>query len=103
MPPPPRPPSPRASPARPLTESDAVDIWIARWLRVPPSELVRRYRCDPRRLYEIWCEERFAGSRARALETFARRHPLLVGRIDNGRHRRLPLRAHDPEQLTLFE
>ena len=99
----PRPPFARTFPARPLTEDDAIDIWIARWLRVPPAALVRRYGCDPRRLYEIWCEERFAGSRAKALETFARRHPLLIGRIDQGRHRRLPLRARDPDQLALFE
>jgi len=39
---------------RPLGETDAVDIWIARWLRVRRKELVARYGCDPRRLYEIW-------------------------------------------------
>ncbi len=39
---------------RPLTEEDAVDIWVARWMRVPRKELLRRYACDPRRLYEIW-------------------------------------------------
>lgn len=103
MPPSLRPPFARARPAWPLTEADAVDIWIARWLRVPCGDLVRRYGCDPRRLYEIWSEERFAGSRAKALEAFAERHPLLIGRIDSGRHRRLPLRARDPDQLTLFE
>ena len=47
---------------RPLAEADAVDIWIARWLRVRRKELVARYACDPRRLYEIWEEKRFFGS-----------------------------------------
>jgi hypothetical protein len=41
---------------RPLTETDAVDIWIARWLRIRRKALLARYGCDPRRLYEIWEE-----------------------------------------------
>ncbi len=45
---------PQAIARRPLTEADAVDIWIARWLRIRRKDLVRRYGCDPRRLYEIW-------------------------------------------------
>ena len=52
---------------RPLTEDDAIAIWIARWLKIRPSVLVKRYGCDPRRLYEIWEETRFPGSRGRAL------------------------------------
>ena len=56
---------------RPLTEADAVDIWIARWLRIRRKDLLARYGCDPRRLYEIWEEKRFAGSRAKALKLFA--------------------------------
>jgi hypothetical protein len=35
--------SPPASAARPLTEADAVEIWIARWLRIRPKSLVQRY------------------------------------------------------------
>lgn len=86
---------------RPLTEADAVDIWIARWLRVRPRELVRRYGCDPRRLYEIWEEARFAGSRDAALAAFTRRYPGLQGRFDPGPHRRIPFKAH-PDQMSLF-
>jgi hypothetical protein len=44
---------PPAVAKRPLTEDDAVDIWIARWLRIRPTDLQRRYACDPRRLYEF--------------------------------------------------
>jgi hypothetical protein len=55
---------PPAPERRPLTEADAVDIWIARWLRIRRRDLVRRYACDPRRLYEIWEEARVAGARA---------------------------------------
>ncbi|MGE3066109.1 MAG: hypothetical protein AB7K67_11015 [Hyphomicrobiaceae bacterium] len=87
---------PRASSAqplarpRPLTEADAVDIWIARWLRIRRKDLLDRYGCDPRRLYEIWEETRFPGSRARALAVFRERHPALLDRIDYGAHRRIP-------------
>ena len=55
---------------RPLGEADAVDIWIARWLRIRRKDMLIRYGCDPRRLYEIWEEKRFVGSRAKALKLF---------------------------------
>ena len=60
---------------QPLTEADAVAIWIARWLRIRRKDLVRRYGCDPRRLYEIWEGERFPDARAKALELFEARYP----------------------------
>lgn len=84
-----------------LTEADAIDIWIARWLRIRRRELIRRYGCDPRRLYEIWQEDRFAGSRAKALEVFLSRYPFLADRIDPGPHIRTSKAAH-PDQLQLF-
>ena len=86
----------------PLTEADAIQIWVARWLRVRPSDLIRRYGCDPRRLYEIWQEARFAGSRAKALEVFLARFPQLADRIDPGPHVPVPRTAH-PDQLRLFD
>ncbi len=86
---------------RPLNEDDAVAIWIARWLKIRPSVLVRRYGCDPRRLYEIWEETRFPGSRKRALAEFQSRFPGLGDRIDPGPHRRIPFSIH-PDQLSLF-
>lgn len=87
---------------RPLTEDDAVDIWIARWLRIRRRDLIRRYGCDPRRLYEIWEEVRFAGARDKALKVFAERYPGIVDRIDFGPHRRIARDPH-PDQLCLFE
>lgn len=89
-------------PRRPLTEADAIDIWIARWLRIRRSDLVRRYGCDPRRLYEIWEEVRFAGTRDMALQIFAVRYPSLIERVDYGPHRRLSRGSH-PDQLVLFK
>lgn len=86
---------------RPLTEADAIDIWIARWMRVRPKELVRRYQCDPRRLYEIWEEAKFPGSRTKALAALRLKFPGLEDRFDPGPHRRFSL-APDPRQMTLF-
>lgn len=86
---------------RPLNEDDAVNIWIARWLRVRQKNLVKRYGCDPRRLYEIWEELRFPGSRSKALTQFRKRYPGLEERIDPGAHRRFSKAPH-PDQLTLF-
>jgi hypothetical protein len=88
---------------RRLTEADAIDIWIARWLRIRRKDLIERYACDPRRLYEIWEETRFAGSREKAWTVFAARFPGLLDRTDMGRHRRIPQRGAHPGQLNLFE
>jgi hypothetical protein len=88
---------------RPLTQADAVDIWIARWLRIRRKDLLARYGCDPRRLYEIWEEKRFAGSRAKALAVFNERHPGLADRIDFGLHRRIPKTIPPELQPGLFD
>jgi hypothetical protein len=95
------PPHAAEKPCR-LTAADAVDIWIARWLRIRRKDILSRYGCDPRRLYEIWEETRFPGSRARALAIFKERYPGLQDRIDMGPHRRIS-RAANPGQLGLFE
>ena len=88
---------------RPLGEADAVDIWIARWLRVRRKELVARYGCDPRRLYEIWEEKQFIGSRDKALELLRQRHPSLLDRVDCGPHRRIPRGVPGELQPGLFD
>ena len=87
---------------KPLSEADAVDIWIARWLRIRRKDLLARYGCDPRRLYEVWEESRFPGARAKAIAIFQDRYPGLVDRIDYGRHQRISRTVH-PDQLCLFE
>ena len=90
---------------RPLDEDAAVDIWIARWLRMRRVDLIRRYDCDPRRLYEIWEEKRFPGSREKALKRFQAEYPGLMDRVDFGTHRRIPRKPVDENegQLGLFE
>jgi hypothetical protein len=89
--------------ARRLTEADAIDIWIARWLRIRCKDLIARYGCDPRRLYEIWEGMRFPASRQKALALFAAQHPGLAERIDFGLHRRIPRSPAMEGQLELFE
>lgn len=88
--------------ARRLTELDAVEIWIARWLRVPLKVLVSRFGCDKTRLYEVWWGERFPMSRAAAEAEFRRRYPGLQDRTTFG-YRRIgrPRPSHD--QLGLFD
>ncbi|MGE0854644.1 MAG: hypothetical protein AB7E80_09040 [Hyphomicrobiaceae bacterium] len=85
-----------------LAEKDAIEIWIARWLRVPLKVLVSRYGCDPRRLYEVWWGERFPGSRGKAEEQFRSRYPGLTDRTSYG-YRRIPRDGGTEGQLTLFE
>jgi len=90
---------------RALTEADAIEIWIARWLRVRPKSLVQRYGCDPRRLYEIWWGERFPGSRTKAETLFRTRYPGFVERTSFG-YKRIPAVACKSEgqrQLKLFD
>ncbi len=98
-------PSSEAQAPRNLTEADAVEIWIARWMRIRPKHLVARYGCDSRRLYEIWWGEKFAGSRAKAEKLFRERHPGLCERTAFG-YRRIPAVAEIEEkgsQLSLFK
>jgi hypothetical protein len=95
------PPISAERPQRALSEADAIDIWIARWLRIRRKDLVQRYGCDPRRLYEIWWGERFPASREKAMQLFAERHPGLADRTHFG-YRRIPQAVESRGQLELF-
>lgn len=94
---------PTAVACRALTERDAIDIWIARWIRVRRRDLILRYGCDPRRLYEIWEGTRFPRSREKALEIVSEKFPSVLERVDLGRHRRVNSRSAHPDQLSFFE
>ncbi|MEZ5773618.1 MAG: hypothetical protein R3D33_02570 [Hyphomicrobiaceae bacterium] len=85
-----------------LTEADAIDIWIARWLRVARKEIRARYACDPRRIYEIWEGQRFPAAREKAEARFRDAYPGLVDRTDFSLHRRFPRAAAAEGQLNLF-
>lgn len=93
--------APRA-PARALTEKDAIDIWIARWLRIRQKDLLARYGCDSRRLYEIWWGDKFPASRRKAADAFRERFPGQADRTDFG-YRRIPRSAPNPTQIDLFD
>ncbi len=96
-------PVPSRPRVRTLSEDDAVDIWIARWLRVRRKDLIARYGCDPRRLYEIWEGRKHPAAREKALARFREAYPALQDRVDFGRHRRIPRHVSSPDQLALFE
>jgi len=85
-----------------LTDKDAVEIWIARWLRVPLRVLVARFGCDKTRLYEVWWGERFPASRAAAEAEFRRRYPGLQDRTSFG-YRKIARPGTDAGQLSLFD
>ncbi len=90
-------------PKRALSEQDAVDIWIARWLRIRRKDILQRYGCDPRRIYEIWEGVKHPASRSKALTRFESEYPALMDRVDFGGHRRIPRNEVSPDQLTLFD
>ncbi len=89
-------------PSRALTEADAIELWLARWLKTPRKVILARYACDARRIYEVWEGLRFPGSRAKALDRLRELHPALPTQIDISHHRRIPRGTH-PSQLSLFE
>ncbi|MGE8940378.1 hypothetical protein ACO2I3_00545 [Leptospira interrogans] len=95
--------APARTPRRSLTESDAIDVWIARWLRMRRTDLCRRYQCDPRRLYEIWEGTKHPAARQKAWALFEERYPRLIDRIDTGNHRRIPRTEDHTDQLALFD
>jgi hypothetical protein len=86
-----------------LTESNAIDIWIARWLQIRRKDILVRYGCDPRRLYDIWEGRAFPRSRDKALEEFSERFPMLRGSVDTSLHRRIPRPGPVPGQPMLFD
>jgi hypothetical protein len=92
----------RRSSKRALSEQDAIDIWVARWLRIRRKDIVLRYGCDPRRIYDIWEGTKHPASRSKALLRFQAEYPNLMDRIDFGSHQRIPRNEVSPDQLTLF-
>jgi hypothetical protein len=76
---------------RPLTETDAVDIWIARWLKIAAAGPVRHMRATRAGSAEIW-EEARSGRPRQGLGAFPARYPFLLDRVDFGPHRRIARR-----------
>ena len=95
--------APRPSSPHVLTERDAIEIWIARWLRIRRKELMAQYQCGSSRLYEIWWGQRFPASREKAAKLFRERHPAMVEQTSFG-YRRIPRKplAVTGDQADLF-
>lgn len=93
---------PARVPGARLSEADAIDIWHARWLHQRRKDIVARYGCDPRRIYEIWEGRRFPAAREKALKLFEERYPGLVDHVDFSLHRRIARDADRDHQLDLF-
>ena len=93
----------KPAPRRTLSEADAIDIWISRWLRIRRKDILQRYRCDPRRLYEIWEGTRYPASREKAWTAFMLRFPTLTGQVDSSPHRRISRKVPDGLQPDLFD
>ncbi|HET6320435.1 MAG TPA: hypothetical protein VFF87_00125 [Hyphomicrobium sp.] len=68
--------------ARKLTYEDAIDIWVRFWIGDERHKIVRDYDQNPMRVYEIWWEEKFRGSRQDAEMTFRTRYPERADRMD---------------------
>jgi hypothetical protein len=89
-------------PRRALSEADAVEIWIGRWLRIRPIDLAQRLQCSPDQFYPIWWGKAFPASRSRAERVFRERFPAAVDRTAFG-YRRIPVGPQaDPRQGSLF-
>jgi hypothetical protein len=86
-----------------LTEADAIDIWIARWLRLRRKDILARYGCDSRRIYEVWEGTRHPASRKKAEAVFAARFPSLLDRVDFSHHRRISRVLPPDVQPGLFD
>lgn len=97
------PETPLAARPRRLTEADAIDLWIARWLRMRRKDILARYACDSRRIYEVWEGTRHPTSRVKAEAVFAGRYPGLVDQTDFSRHRRISRVVRDEHQPGLFD
>jgi hypothetical protein len=85
-----------------LSEADAIDIWIMRWMRIRVTDIRKRYGCDSRRLYEVWEQTKHPAARSKAEAKFRIEHPGIVDRIDYGAHKRVS-KEESPDQLGLFE
>lgn len=81
-----------------LAERDAIEIWHARWFKIPHAKICRRYNMDSRRIYEVWEEKTFIGSRQKAWALLVEKHPEHSDRIDNGRHRSVSRRGVEIDQ-----
>lgn len=90
---------------RKLTNEDAVEIWVRMWLGEEKHAIILDFEQNPARVYEVWWEEGFIGSREIAEESFRTRYPGRAATTDfsplvRGRWARRP--GVDRDQMDLF-
>lgn len=91
-----------------LTFDDAVTIWLRRWLGDEKQRIIIDLQQNAIRIYEIWEEKTFKGSREVAKRIFEEKYPHIVAKTDFSPHRpsrRLVPRRDDPpgeQQGSLF-
>ena len=73
---------------RKLTYDDAIEIWIRRWLGEERVSIALEFEQNSYRVYEVWEEEAFAGSREDAEITFRTRYPALAKNVDFSPHKK---------------
>ncbi len=96
------------------SERDATLIWVARFFKQldpanPKYKIVRLCHrfgdISEFRLYEIWEEEKFIGSREKAIKLLERFLPDRIKEIDTSPHkkrRKIVMRENNINQLNLF-
>ena len=93
-----------------FSDTQAKEIWKAKWRRETVQSLVARYGENTLRFYEVWEEKRNAGTRLEAFEEFKFESPTLAGAIDPSPHkptRKVVMRSaansdESVEQIELF-
>ena len=89
-----------------FTRKQALEIWHARWLKIPIKSLVPQYAADPRRFYEVWEEQVHPGTRMEAFADFQAKYPSTARNVSPDPHvptRHVVTRETDKNQLGLFD
>ena len=73
---------------RKLNYDDAIEIWIRRWLGEERVSIVLEFEQNSYRVFEVWEEEAFVGSREDAEITFRTRYPDLAKTVDFSPHQK---------------
>lgn len=65
-----------------LTEDEAIEGTIERWMGAKVRDLSSKYDVDPRRWYEVWQGQVFPDSRKKAYDMLCRLNPEIARKVD---------------------
>lgn len=71
---------------RKLTKEDAIQIWIRKWLGHEKQQIILDFGQNPLRVYEVWQQDAFRGSREIAIGRFCQLYPELADKTDFSPH-----------------